>query len=72
MDELFLFPLYDVIAPIEECVLYESMGSKGHKALSSIPFLQQYAGILVHDHETSLYSYGLDHAECNVHLLRYL
>ena len=57
---------------IEECVLYESMGSKGHKALSSIPFLQQYAGILVHDHETSLYSYGLDHAECNVHLLRYL
>ena len=53
-------------------VLYVSMGSKGHKALSSIPFLQKYAGILMHDHETPLYSYGLDHAECNVHLLRYL
>ena len=57
---------------ILDWVLYESMGSKGHKALSSIPFLRQYAGTLVHDHETSLYSYGLDHAECNVHLLRYL
>ena len=57
---------------IAEWVLYVSMGSKGHKALSSVPFLQKYAGILMHDHETSLYSYGLAHAECNVHLLRYL
>lgn len=57
---------------IADWVLYVSMGSKGHKALSQIPFLQKYAGILMHDHETSLYSYGLDHAECNVHLLRYL
>lgn len=40
--------------------------------MSSIPFLRKYAGILMHDHETSLYSYGLGHAECNVHLLRYL
>ena len=56
----------------DDWVLYVSMGNKGHKALSQIPFLQKYAGILVHDHETSLYSYGLDHAECNVHLLRYL
>ena len=57
---------------IADWVLYVSMDSKGHKALSNIPFLQKYAGILMHDHETSLYSYGLDHAECNVHLLRYL
>ena len=57
---------------IANWVLYVSMGSKGHKALSSIPFLKKYAGILMHDHETSLYSYGLGHAECNVHLLRYL
>lgn len=57
---------------IADWVLYVSMGSKGHKTLSNIPFLQKYAGILMHDHETSLYSYGLGHAECNVHLLRYL
>ena len=56
----------------KEWVLYVPMGSKGHKSLSQIPFLQQFAGILVHDHETSLYRYGIGHAECNVHLLRYL
>ena len=26
----------------------------------------------MHDHETALYHYGTDHAECNVHILRYL
>ena len=36
------------------------------------PLFAAIRRILVHDHETSLYSYGLDHAECNVHLLRYL
>ena len=28
--------------------------------------------ILVHDHETALYHFGSDHAECNVHVIRYL
>lgn len=53
-------------------VLYVPMDSKGHKALEKIPFLQRYRGILMHDHETSLYKYGLDHVECLVHLIRYL
>lgn len=57
---------------VKHWALYVPMGSKGHKALSEIPFLKHYAGILMHDHETSLYRYGTDHAECNVHLLRYL
>lgn len=35
-------------------------------------FLQRYRGILMHDHETSLYKYGVDHVECLVHLIRYL
>lgn len=26
----------------------------------------------MHDHETALYHYGIDHTECNVHILRYL
>lgn len=34
--------------------------------------MEKYAGILVHDHETALYHFGTGHAECNVHLLRYL
>ena len=37
-----------------------------------IPFLQKYTGILSHDHETALYHFGTDHAECNVHIGRYL
>lgn len=53
-------------------VLYVPMDTKGHKALERIPFLQRYRGILMHDHETSLYKYGLDHVECLVHLIRYL
>lgn len=44
---------------VKNWVLYVPMGSKGHKALSEIPFLQRFAGILMHDHETSLYRYGL-------------
>ena len=35
-------------------------------------FLKKYKGILVHDHYTMYYNYGADHAECNVHILRYL
>ena len=53
-------------------VLYVPMDTKGHKTLETIPFLQRYRGILMHDHETSLYKYGLDHVECLVHLIRYL
>ncbi len=53
-------------------VLYVPMDTKGHKSLETIPFLQRYRGILMHDHETSLYKYGLDHVECLVHLIRYL
>ncbi len=34
--------------------------------------LLRYAGTLVHDHETALYHFGTDHAECNVHIIRYL
>ena len=36
-------------------------------------FLKKYkGGILVHDHYTMYYKYGIDNAECNVHVLRYL
>lgn len=48
------------------------MNSKSIEALKGLNFLGQYAGILVHDHETALYHFGTDHAECNVHIIRYL
>jgi len=35
-------------------------------------FLKVYKGIIVHDHYTMYYNYGIDNAECNVHILRYL
>lgn len=53
-------------------VVYHAMDSKSIKALKRLDFLNQYAGILVHDHETALYHFGTDHAECNVHIIRYL
>ena len=34
--------------------------------------LRDYAGLLLHDHETALYHFGTGHAECNVHIIRYL
>ena len=35
-------------------------------------FLKAYKGIIVHDHYLMYYNYGIDNAECNVHVLRYL
>ena len=56
----------------KDTVVYNAMNSKTIEALGEIPFLAAYNGILVHDHETALYHYGIDNAECNVHILRYL
>lgn len=53
-------------------VVYHAMKSKSLEALKKIRFLKRFAGTLVHDHETSLYHFGTDHEECNVHILRYL
>lgn len=57
---------------IKDTVVYHAMDSKSIEALKKLDFLKRYAGILVHDHETALYHFGTDHAECNVHLIRYL
>ena len=56
----------------ENSVVYHAMNSKSIAALKEIDFLKRYTGILLHDHETALYHFETDHAECNVHLLRYL
>lgn len=57
---------------IESTVLYRAMKDKKIKTMKELEFMKKFAGILMHDHETALYHFGTDHAECNVHILRYL
>lgn len=52
-------------------IYYSGELHKGHAALQESP-ADHYEGILVHDHDTTYYSYGSMHQECNVHVLRYL
>ena len=56
----------------QETVVYHAMDSKSIDSLKKIGFLSKYSGILLHDHETAMYHFGTDHAECNVHVIRYL
>ena len=56
----------------DDSVVYHAMGSKSIDALRELDFLKCYAGTLLHDHETALYHFGTEHAECNVHIIRYL
>lgn len=57
---------------IGNTVVYQAMESKSIPALKKLSFLQKFSGILLHDHETALYHFGTGHAECNVHIIRYL
>ena len=57
---------------IKDSVVYHAMDSKSIEALKGLDFLARYTGILLHGHETALYHFGTDHAECNVHIIRYL
>ncbi len=51
--------------------LYFAREHKGHKGISGTP-VECYHGVLVHDHDKVFYSYGDNHQECLVHVLRYL
>ena len=56
----------------EKYVLYCGSDSKNLSTLKGFRLLSSYAGRLMHDHETALYNFGTGHAECNVHIGRYL
>ena len=56
----------------ETRVLYTANPTKGKKAIEDDGILPQFVGILVHDHNTVNYNYGMGNSECNVHLIRYL
>lgn len=51
--------------------LYLYRDSKGHKGVAGTP-AEEYQHILIHDHDSTFYSYGADHQECLAHILRYL
>lgn len=51
--------------------MYFARRKKGHEGVKGTP-VEDYQGILVHDHEKTFYHYGTDHQECLAHVLRYL
>ena len=51
--------------------LYFVREKKGHESVKGTP-VEDYQGILVHDHDVTYYNYGSDHQECLAHILRYL
>lgn len=55
-----------------DAVLYTAMPRKSIEELKKIPVLSEYTGLMMHDHETALYNFGTQHAECGAHILRYL
>ena len=57
---------------IEKTVVYQAMKSKTIEAMRKLPILANFTGTFVHDHETALYHFGSAHAECNIHVIRYL
>ena len=53
-------------------VFYASLEKKNLASLKKIRPLNGFTGTIIHDHETSLYHFGMKHGECNAHLFRYL
>lgn len=60
-----------IASPSKDVALYCACDSKGHKGIQGTP-LEHYVGTIVHDHDTTFYSYGLAHQECSQHNDRYL
>lgn len=51
--------------------MYFARAKKGHEGVKGTP-VEDYQGVLIHDHEKTFYSYGAGHQECLAHILRYL
>jgi hypothetical protein len=52
-------------------VMYFAREHKGHEGVQGTP-VEDYQGIMVHDHDKTFYNYATWHQECLVHVLRYL
>lgn len=60
-----------VTATPEGEVMYFARAKKGHEGVKGTP-AEDYAGIIIQDHEKTFYKYGSDHQECMAHVERYL
>lgn len=60
-----------IVASPDGLTQYYGREQKGHKGVKGTP-VENYQGIIVHDHDTTFYNYGSDHQECSTHMLRYL
>ena len=60
-----------VASPSANATLLVGRANKGHKGIAGTP-VEGYVGTLVHDHDTTFYSYGTGHQECMQHNIRYL
>ena len=56
----------------DESVIYKSHKNKGYTPIQEHNIIPRYCGGIMGDHDTTLYSYGTDNYECNIHLGRYL
>ena len=57
-------------SPSRNASMFMARDSKGHAGIAGSP-IEKYMGTLVHDHDTTFYSYGLRHQECMQHNERY-
>ncbi|HBN28959.1 MAG TPA: transposase [Clostridiaceae bacterium] len=55
----------------QDTAMYFARENKGHKGVKGTP-VEDYQGILVHDHDKTFYNYGSEHQECLAHVIRYL
>ncbi len=60
-----------IVCATPNSALYFARENKGHKGVVGTP-VEQYRGILGHDHDLTFYNYGDSHQECLSHALRYL
>jgi len=60
-----------VCATTDGKAMYFAREKKGHEGVKGT-LVEDYQGILVHDHDKIFFQYGSNHQECLAHILRYL
>ena len=60
-----------LVCATPETPMFFAREHKGHEGIKQTP-IENYQGILVHDHDKTFYRYGSGHQSCLAHLLRYL
>lgn len=60
-----------LICNTKDAMMFYAREHKGHKGIEKSP-VAYTTKTLIHDHEIAFYSYGGNHQECLVHVLRYI